>query len=142
MEKGLRDCCRSMRIGKILIRRDQDTKLPKVCSFSAGCTIIVPLSGHSLFITQVYYAKFPPSIEQRKILLLQPVVETGATVSRALEVLKEHGVNEKNVVLVTLFCTPLGAYSCLKKFPNITVLTSEVHEQCPSHFGPKYFGSD
>lgn len=30
MEKGLRDCCRSMRIGKILIRRDQDTKLPKV----------------------------------------------------------------------------------------------------------------
>lgn len=30
MEKGLRDCCRSMRIGKILIRRDHDTHLPKV----------------------------------------------------------------------------------------------------------------
>ena len=30
MEKGLRECCRSMRIGKILIRRDRDTKLPRV----------------------------------------------------------------------------------------------------------------
>ena len=30
MEKGLRECCRSMRIGKILIRRDQETKLPRV----------------------------------------------------------------------------------------------------------------
>lgn len=30
MEKGLRDCCRSMRIGKILIRRDHDTHIPKV----------------------------------------------------------------------------------------------------------------
>ena len=51
MENGLRDCCRSMRIGKILIRRDQDTKKPKV-----------------------YYAKFPPNIENRKILLLLPVI--------------------------------------------------------------------
>ena len=31
MEKGLRDCCRSIRIGKILIRRDPDTKQAKVC---------------------------------------------------------------------------------------------------------------
>ncbi len=51
MEKGLRDCCRSMRIGKILIRRHRDSKEP-----------------------QVYYAKFPPNIEKRKILLLLPVL--------------------------------------------------------------------
>ncbi len=51
MEKGLRDCCRSMRIGKILIRRHRDSKEP-----------------------QVYYAKFPPNIENRKILLLLPVL--------------------------------------------------------------------
>lgn len=30
MEKGLRECCRSMRIGKILIRRDQETRQPRV----------------------------------------------------------------------------------------------------------------
>ena len=30
MEKGLRDCCRSMRIGKILIKRDPNTKVARV----------------------------------------------------------------------------------------------------------------
>lgn len=30
MEKGLRECCRSIRIGKILIRKEQDTKKAKV----------------------------------------------------------------------------------------------------------------
>jgi uracil phosphoribosyltransferase len=30
MEQGLRDCCRAIRIGKILIQRDEDTALPKV----------------------------------------------------------------------------------------------------------------
>ena len=30
MDRGLRDCCRSIRIGKILIRRDPDTKHAKV----------------------------------------------------------------------------------------------------------------
>lgn len=119
MEKGLRECCRSMRIGKILIRRDQETRKPKV-----------------------YYSKFPPSIEKRKILLLHPTLESGATAITAVGVLKDHGVNESNIVLVTLFSTPGGAFKCLQKFPNMIMLTSELHEVCPSHFGRKYFGSD
>lgn len=30
MEQGLRECCRSVRIGKILIQRDEETHQPKV----------------------------------------------------------------------------------------------------------------
>ena len=30
MEQGLRDCCRSVRIGKILIQRDEETAKPKL----------------------------------------------------------------------------------------------------------------
>ena len=41
MEKGLRECCRSMRIGKILIRRDQDTRQPRV----RGCACVRRESG-------------------------------------------------------------------------------------------------
>ena len=68
--------------------------------------------------------------------------ETGATVLTALKVLKDHGVHEANVVLVSLFCTPQGAHTILTRFPNVTLLTSEVHESCPSYFAQKYFGSD
>lgn len=119
MEKGLRDCCRSMRIGKILIRKELGSEQPRV-----------------------YYAKFPPNIEERQILLLYPALETGATVSTALQVLKEHGVVEQRIILVTLFTTPLAVKNILNKFPNVKMLTSEVHRVCPTHFGLKYFGSD
>ena len=69
-------------------------------------------------------------------------LETGATVITALGILKDHGVSESNVVLVTLFSTPRGAFKCLKQYPNIIMLTSELHDLGPSHFGWKYFGSD
>lgn len=69
MEKGLRECCRSMRIGKILIRRDQETRQPRVSSVER-----VMCYHNYLLSVQVYYSKFPPSIEKRKILLLHPTL--------------------------------------------------------------------
>jgi uracil phosphoribosyltransferase len=36
MEKGLRDCCRSIRIGKILIQSETGTSKPQVSSHSNG----------------------------------------------------------------------------------------------------------
>lgn len=49
MEHGLRDCCRSIRIGKILIQNVEETNEAKV-----------------------YYAKLPQDIAQRKVLLMYP----------------------------------------------------------------------
>ena len=51
MERGLRDCCRSMRIGKMLIMSDEGMKEAKV-----------------------FYAKFPPDINSRNILLMYPIM--------------------------------------------------------------------
>lgn len=58
MEKALRDCCRSIRIGKILIQRDEETHQPKL-----------------------FYAKLPSDIKDRYCLLLDPML--GASSSRA-----------------------------------------------------------
>ena len=54
MEQGLRDCCRSVRIGKILIQRDEDTSKPKL-----------------------FYNKLPEDIADRWVLLLDPMFATG-----------------------------------------------------------------
>ena len=54
MEQGLRDCCRSVRIGKILIQRDEDTSKPKL-----------------------FYDKLPDDISDRWVLLLDPMFATG-----------------------------------------------------------------
>nr|XP_008542372.1 PREDICTED: uracil phosphoribosyltransferase homolog [Equus przewalskii] len=110
MEQGLRDCCRSIRIGKILI--------------------------------QIYYAKFPPDIYRRKVLLMYPILSTGNTVIEAVKVLIEHGVQPSVIILLSLFSTPHGAKSIIQEFPEITILTTEVHPVAPTHFGQKYFGTD
>lgn len=54
MEQGLRDCCRSVRIGKILIQRDEETAMPKL-----------------------FYDKLPEDIAERWVLLLDPMFATG-----------------------------------------------------------------
>jgi uracil phosphoribosyltransferase len=59
MEQGLRDCCRSVRIGKILIQRDEETAQPKL-----------------------FYDKLPEDIADRWVLLLDPMFATGMTTSR------------------------------------------------------------
>ncbi len=51
MEKGLRECCRSIRIGKILIQSAEEDKQK----------------------ASVVYAKFPNDILARKILLMYPI---------------------------------------------------------------------
>lgn len=54
MEQGLRECCRSVRIGKILIQRDEETSQPKL-----------------------FYDKLPEDIADRWVLLLDPMLATG-----------------------------------------------------------------
>lgn len=58
MEQGLRDCCRSVRIGKILIQRNDETSKPKK-----------------------FYDKLPEDISDRWVLLLDPMFATGTSES-------------------------------------------------------------
>ncbi|KAL1450224.1 hypothetical protein WDU94_002667 [Cyamophila willieti] len=119
MEQGLRDCCRSIRIGKILIESDAET--------------------HE---ARIVYARFPEDIAQRKVLLMYPIMSTGNTIIKAVNVLKEHHVLEENIILSNLFSTPMATKCVLTTFPQLKMLTSEIHQIAPNHFGQKYFGTD
>ncbi|XP_075225593.1 uracil phosphoribosyltransferase krishah [Lycorma delicatula] len=119
MEQGLRDCCRSIRIGKILVESDADT--------------------HE---ARVVYARFPEDIASRKVLLMYPIMSTGNTVIKAVTVLMEHNVLEENIILSNLFSTPFAARTIISAFPQLKILTSELHHVAPNHFGQKYFGTD
>ncbi|VVC88535.1 unnamed protein product [Leptidea sinapis] len=116
MEQGLRDCCRSIRIGKILVESDNDTH-----------------EAH------VVYAKFPEDIARRQVLVMYPIMSTGNT---AVNVLTQHGVKEERIILSNLFCTPAAAQAVVDYAPKMKILTSELHPVAPNHFGQKYFGTD
>jgi len=129
MEQGLRDCCRSIRIGKILIQDPNELTNEKATDDDS----------HK---AQVYYAKVPPDVDRRTVLLMYPILTHGITVIEAIKVLLDHNVLEQNIILLTLFATPHGIKAINKAFPSIRISTSEVHQVAPTHFCQKYFGTD
>ncbi|KAG7283125.1 hypothetical protein CRUP_033071 [Coryphaenoides rupestris] len=106
-----------------------------------NCGILIQ-SDEETQKAKVYYAKFPPDIYRRKVLLMYPILSTGNTVIEAVKVLIEHGVLPRHIILLSLFSTPHGAKSIIQEFPDITILTTEVHPVAPTHFGQRYFGTD
>lgn len=125
MEAGLRDCCRSVRIGKILIQRDEETAQPKL-----------------------FYAKLPDDIAQRYILLLDPMLATGGSCIKAIEVLLDQGVQEEKILFLNLIASPEGINKVCTRFPKLTIITAWVDEGLDNHsyivpglgdFGDRYF---
>ncbi|KAM0276354.1 hypothetical protein ACHAQH_006847 [Verticillium albo-atrum] len=105
MEQGLRDCCRSVRIGKILIQRDEETAQPKL-----------------------FYDKLPEDIAQRWVMLLDPMFATGGSAIMAVEVLKSRGVLEERILFLNLIASPEGVRAFTTKFPKLRVVTAFVDE--------------
>jgi len=127
MEAGLRQVCKRVRIGKILISKD-DHGIP-----------------------HFVYAKLPKDIKERQVLLLDPVLATGASVICATKVLLEHGVSEKNILFLNIVASPEGLEAYHKEFSEINIVTVEVDEGLSptgmllpgvGDFGDRYFGTD
>jgi len=127
METGLREICQSVRIGKILIQRDEETSLPKL-----------------------YYVKLPKDIADRYVLLLDPMLATGGSSKCAIKVLLENGVKEENIIFVNLIATMDGIMTVKKTYPKVRIVTSEIDTRLNEQnfiipgigdFGDRYFGN-
>jgi len=103
MEAGLREVCRSVRIGKILIQRDEDTAQAKL-----------------------FYSKLPEDIANRYVLLLDPMLATGGSAIKAVEVLLEAGVPENRIIFINLVAAPEGIDAFCKKYPQTRVITGWI----------------
>ncbi|KAJ3738965.1 uracil phosphoribosyltransferase-domain-containing protein [Lentinula detonsa] len=105
MEAGLREVCRSVRIGKILIQRDEETTQPKL-----------------------FYSKFPQDIAKRYVLLLDPMLATGGSAIKAVDVLMENGVPEDRIIFINLISSPEGLRTFSEKFPRLKVITGWIDQ--------------
>jgi uracil phosphoribosyltransferase len=128
MEMALREVCRSIRIGKILIQRDEATALPKL-----------------------FYSKLPPDVASRTVLLLDPMLATGGSAIKAIEVLIQHGVEQGKILFVNLVSCPEGIEALMQAYPKITIVTAAVDEKLNAQkyilpglgdFGCRFFGTD
>lgn len=127
METALRSCCRNVRLGKILVQRDEKTALPKY-----------------------YMAKLPSDVATRHVLLMDPMLATGGSAILAVGKLLEAGVKESNIIFVNVVASPEGIQNLLTKHPGILFCTASVAEglnakkyirRSLGDFGDRYFGT-
>jgi uracil phosphoribosyltransferase len=128
MEAELRELDPGMPIGKILIQRDKQTKLPRL-----------------------YYQNLPADIADRHVLLLEPMLATGGSTLAALEVLREAGVPAEHTVLVNFLASPQGLERVRAAHPGLGIVTSSIEDGLSEQafmlpgigdFGDRFFGTD
>ncbi|OJJ38713.1 hypothetical protein ASPWEDRAFT_48879 [Aspergillus wentii DTO 134E9] len=128
MENVLRESwLGKLSFGKILIQRDEETCLP-----------------------QLFYSKFPPRMADDIVLLLEPMLATGGSIMKAVDVLLDKGVSQENIVLVNILASRKGLDIVAEKFPGLKIVTAAVDEELtPSNcispglgdFGDRYYGT-
>lgn len=127
METALRSCCRNVRLGKILVQRDDDTAEPTY-----------------------YMAKLPKDIASRHVLLLDPMLATGGTALMAIGKLLQEGVAEEHIIFVNIVSSPEGIQSVLSRHPNLQLCTAYIAEglndkkfirKSLGDFGDRYYGT-
>lgn len=77
-----------------------------------------------------YYCKFPPDIENRTCLIVDPMLATGGSLTAAIQFLREAGV--KDVRALTLVSAPEGVRAVLDFDPNVRLYTCAVDRELNS----------
>ena len=90
-------------------------------------------------------------IDKRRVLLMDPILATGNSLCRAIQLLRDHGTPEEYIVVLTIMAAPQGIHKLYSRYPNVKLITSEVDEDVDSlgkvipgigEFGDRYFGTD
>jgi len=78
-----------------------------------------------------YYCKLPSDIEEREIIVTDPMLATGGSAADAIKLLKDKGA--KNIKLMCLIAAPEGIRAVLDAHPDIEIYVAHVDEYLNDH---------
>ncbi len=78
-----------------------------------------------------YYSKLPFDIEDRIVIILDPMLATGGSVSAAITILKEKGC--KNIRFMCLVAAPEGVAKIQAEHPDVDIYTAALDECLNDH---------
>lgn len=78
-----------------------------------------------------YYCKLPSDIEEREIIITDPMLATGGSACGAIQLLKNKGA--KNIKLMCLIGAPEGIDAVLKTHPDVDIYIAAVDEKLNEH---------
>ncbi|MCG1012325.1 uracil phosphoribosyltransferase [Tepidanaerobacter sp. GT38] len=78
-----------------------------------------------------YYCKLPSDVSERELIILDPMLATGGSAAKAVEVLKSKGAT--NIKLMCLIAAPEGIEAVHKEHPDVEIYTAAIDEKLNSH---------
>ena len=78
-----------------------------------------------------YYCKLPTDIEERDIILVDPMLATGGSAVAAISFLKKRGC--KSIKMMNLIAAPEGINRVMKEHPDVDVFVAAVDEKLNEH---------
>ena len=78
-----------------------------------------------------YYFKMPPDIEERDVIVVDPMLATGGSASAAIKFLKEDGV--KHIKLMCIIGAPEGVARMQKDHPDVDIFVAALDERLNDH---------
>ncbi|MCX7951448.1 MAG: uracil phosphoribosyltransferase [Clostridiales bacterium] len=78
-----------------------------------------------------YYCKLPSDIQEREIIVTDPMLATGGSAADAIKLLKDKGA--KNIKLMCLIAAPEGIKAVLDAHPDIEIYVANVDEYLNDH---------
>lgn len=127
MENSIREVAKKIRIGHILIQRNEETAEP------------------------IFFKDWlPRDIAKRYVFVLDPMLATGGSAIATMKRLKDRGVEENKIIFIAMVSAPEGIQAVLDAFPNIRIITAEVDQGLNERayivpglgdFGDIYFGT-
>ena len=74
-----------------------------------------------------YYFKMPPDIQERDVIVVDPMLATGGSASDAITFIKEYGC--KNITLMNILAAPEGIARVQKDHPDVEIFVAGVDEK-------------
>ncbi|HET7658117.1 MAG TPA: uracil phosphoribosyltransferase [Bacillales bacterium] len=74
-----------------------------------------------------YYVKLPSDIEERELIVVDPMLATGGSASAAITSLKKRGA--KNIKLMNIIAAPEGVETVQKDHPDVDIYTAALDEK-------------
>jgi uracil phosphoribosyltransferase len=101
-------------------------------------------------IPQMYYKNLPEIKNTDDVVILDPMIATGGSGAKAIEILKENGVLEEKIIFVAIICSKFGVEHIKKLYPKIKIIFVAQDEVLNNEkfivpglgdFGDRFFGT-
>ncbi len=78
-----------------------------------------------------YYFKMPPDIDERDVIVVDPMLATGGSASAAIQFLKDDGV--KHIKLMCIIGAPEGVERMQEDHPDVDIYVAALDERLNEH---------